>query len=1588
MQELFQLFGELGIRTEKAFSKIDEIERKVRDLSNQFANDLTADISINDKASSALDNVGNEALEAIERLNQLEAVIKEFEAQLSDPLNLEVDVSTDGVMQTRAELRALLNEIDRVRRQAERDINVQASADVNMPPFPNSDYVTNQTTTQTTNQNTNVNIGGNFEQTSQEVESLQKQLAALQKQLRDLNNAGTTNINLNGMETNVEGLLKNLETVERELGRIEDKMQNINDTGLNIDGTVNVEQHSAFKDLSAEINGLSTTMAALTAATVAGAVRGPGAAVGGRAGRPMGYDVNRVFQQQMRMNQMMLRYVERLQPGNTAGRARMQLEIGGEAFGKMPMAKTMLEMQALFGMAQSGITSARRELSQLGFARLSRETKAFEGQLHMLGNVRLDNLKDQIKLTEKGIKEMKASANADEYIDEIQRMEKALVNYKKELKDADPFKQLARATGYDHDKVFGKDVFIKPWKTQLDKVGGQFNQFFNRDVAMLMNKAYNNIEGTANRIIGSQTSKMEQKQKIMQLQMRYMMLGQQINMFLTPAVLGLAAAFTMVGANAEKGWNKFQAQTITATKDMAEFKNMITDTGVATGASQEEVGEVFSVLHNQMGRTKDNIEEAATMGLYFKKVWGMEAVEAVASVDSIMEQLGVNTQQAQDILALALKKHQGDIEAATKDVLENEKAWIKVSEAGTEGAKAYEMMQEGIDYGAVESFLRAFRQMGAALLELWKQIEPTLTAIANRITKAAEATTEWLRNNPGMAKFIVHLGAIIGSLILLAGVFAPVAAVLLQFRGLFQGVAQAMGAARKGAVVMSPAVRMLMDTMKLTGNAIMGLPSMIMGVFPAALAMIRQLPAALAGGIVNFIRLNPVLSMIAGLVWVIQKNWEKFQPVLADIWDSIKRIGDAIFGAFAGPGGDAAEGFGNMMDMIAKIAGEILLPILKVLAVLIEGLAIIMENGGAKYVVAAGGMMLFGGALGRVIPMLGGLSTAVMALFGPFGKMFALAKGIGPMFRMMSTAALAMFGPFGRLFALLKGIGPMLMLGFSKLGPLLARIPALFAVVGRGLMMLGPLLLNPWTWVALAVAGIVFVVIKYWDDIKAGTIRVWNSIVDFLKNNWQTILMWVTGPFGMMVGMIAKHWDSIKAMAQSAWEGIKTILSQSWQGIVMLAKIIWDGIVQYFKDIWANIVKSAKSDMKALGDFLGFTWTDIKNFGIFIFEGLKIGITKAWNGLKKASIAIWKAIVNYIVGRWNGLKASVIFATKAIRNGIVSLWNNLKKMSVAIFKAIVDYIVGRWNGLKKSIVAITRAIRNGVVNLWNAMKSRIQSLTNTLKNAIIRAWQAIKTFVTNSARSIRDAVVKAFTTVRNIVSSVMRSVRNSVSSAFTWLVGKARAFIKNFVATLKGLWEGLKNMGKNAWQWGRDIMSGLVNGIQSMFKSVKKVVKSITDAIKDAFIKAFDIHSPSRVTMGYGVNIGEGLEIGMRDTVKMISKAWDALSGIIVQPDMVDADVNVNRAINDTMTTQIESAMAPNAGQSYSGVSAATGSVTNVSNSTTTNNGNQGGVQIAQATFQVNFEKAPQNEEEVTKFRRAIQDVVSNDLFGMAVRNV
>lgn len=114
----------------------------------------------------------------------------------------------------------------------------------------------------------------------------------------------------------------------------------------------------------------------------------------------------------------------------------------------------------------------------------------------------------------------------------------------------------------------------------------------------------------------------------------------------------------------------------------------------------------------------------------------------------------------------------------------------------------------------------------------------------------------------------------------------------------------------------------------------------------------------------------------------------------------------------------------------------------------------------------------------------------------------------------------------------------------------------------------------------------------------------------------------------------------------------------------------------------------------------------------------------------------------------------------------------------------------------------------------------------------------------------------------------------------------------------QGIGTTVLNSVKDAGSWlfntGKQIIQGLLDGLNNMANNVGKFFSNSANKWVKDFAKFFGIKSPSRVFMGFGNMIGDGLAIGLEQSVRGVEDARDELeSAAFFQPDAINKAMDV-----------------------------------------------------------------------------------------------
>lgn len=164
--------------------------------------------------------------------------------------------------------------------------------------------------------------------------------------------------------------------------------------------------------------------------------------------------------------------------------------------------------------------------------------------------------------------------------------------------------------------------------------------------------------------------------------------------------------------------------------------------------------------------------------------------------------------------------------------------------------------------------------------------------------------------------------------------------------------------------------------------------------------------------------------------------------------------------------------------------------------------------------------------------------------------------------------------------------------------------------------------LNPIGLVVAAVAGLVaaFVVLwnkcdafrQFWIDLWEGIKKAFGVVVNWVKENWDTMLLALVNPLGAIFKYCYEHFEGFRNFVDNIVASVKKFFSDMWTGFTTGAANAWQAV----KDTFSKVGTFFK-------DTFTKAWTAVKNIfsaGGKIFDGIKEGIANAFKNIVNAII--------------------------------------------------------------------------------------------------------------------------------------------------------------------------------------------------------------------------------------------------------------------------------------------------------------------------------------------------------------------------------
>ena len=409
-----------------------------------------------------------------------------------------------------------------------------------------------------------------------------------------------------------------------------------------------------------------------------------------------------------------------------------------------------------------------------------------------------------------------------------------------------------------------------------------------------------------------------------------------------------------------------------------------------------------------------------------------------------------------------------------------------------------------------------------------------------------------------------------------------------------------------------------------------------------------------------------------------------------------------------------------------------------------------------------------------------------------------------------------------------------------------------------------------------------------WDQCWNGIKDLFTGIWDFIVNSLSNILNTLTGVLDVFLGWFGTSWDEVWTAIKDFFIGIWDSICSFFQSIADFFVNTWNAISSFFTSIVTGIHDTAVSIFTAVYDFFAGILTSIHDFFSTIFNAIWMVISTVCTTIYNTISSIWNAIYEFISPLLDALKylfETIFQAIHIIISNVMdwisekiqTIWNAIVEFITPLLEGIKSFFETIWNAISTAISTVLSTISNIITTVWNAISGFISSVMNTIKSVISSIWNAISGAISGVVNGIRNTISSVWNSISSTISSVMNTIRSTVTSIWNSVKSAISSTIGGIYDTIKSGFDKavnfVKGLASDAFSWGSDIISGIVDGIKSCISWISDACTDVADTIRSYLHFSVPDVGPLTEYESWMPDFMQGLADGIIKSKKVVAKA-------------------------------------------------------------------------------------------------------------------
>ncbi|WVX88004.1 tape measure protein [Arthrobacter phage TforTroy] len=394
------------------------------------------------------------------------------------------------------------------------------------------------------------------------------------------------------------------------------------------------------------------------------------------------------------------------------------------------------------------------------------------------------------------------------------------------------------------------------------------------------------------------------------------------------------------------------------------------------------------------------------------------------------------------------------------------------------------------------------------------------------------------------------------------------------------------------------------------------------------------------------------------------------------------------------------------------------------------------------------------------------------------------------------------------------------------------------------------------------------------------------------------------GAFKAITDALTPLWTIITTQV---WPAIQNLVAAFQTGIQPVLQVLGDIITTSIVPAFQNMAAQAGPLFTQLGQTINVVAQQIGP----ILQGIADVIRNVWGFIGPFIMSTLTGIFGNVVGIFTGIftviQGVVNLISAIFRGDWAAAWAALGQIVSGAVQAIWNFIqiwiVGRVVGILGGALGAVRGLFSGA---WSFVTGIVKGAVNGISSIIGWLMVGMRGAISGGLNVVRGL----FTSIFNGVLGFLRGVWSGIVNGVSGMIGNVVRFFGGLLGKITG---AIGNAGRALWDVGRQIIQGLIDGIGSMMGAIGRAILDLVPGpIVGVFKNLLGIHSPSRVFRGFGVNIGEGLVLGIQDMHGDVKDAVSDLAGIpanaTLQAPSVQAGGGVKGVVSAALARSVNGA--------------------------------------------------------------------------------